>query len=205
MQKFLAWKEAQGSQELPVQLLTYLKPEQQARVAWLRAQVFGRVLEVGCSWGFVLLSVTAANPNTALWTGQHHVGVDLTEWNVLLASILASQDSYFFLQMDARNLNLTRGTYNTVILAEVLEHLDWPQDVRRAVDEAIRVLRPGGRLLITIPDGRQDSDEACSFKHHYLFEKAHAQELLSWMPGASLEYRSGFALIRYDYTPQEHA
>ena len=40
------------------------------------------------------------------------------------------------------------GTFDRVVAAEVLEHL--PQD-RRAMDELVRVLKPGGLIAITVP------------------------------------------------------
>lgn len=194
LQRFLAWSKAQGGEELPVQLTTYFKPAQQRRIAWLRAHVQGTVLELGCSWGYVLAAVTDGNPRVAK---QGHVGIDIAEHNVLLARILNPYESsgLTFQQGDLLGLPYDENLFDTVMLPEVLEHLDWPGEVHTAVWEAIRLTRK--QVLITIPDGREDTPEACSFKHHYLFDEEHAQELLSWMNGAHLEYHQGFALIAW--------
>lgn len=47
---------------------------------------------------------------------------------------------------DAQALGIADGAFDIVLCTEVLEHLPEPQ---RAVDEMFRVLKPGGRLLLT--------------------------------------------------------
>jgi len=51
-------------------------------------------------------------------------------------------------QGDALQLPFADGEFDRVVAAEVLEHI--PDD-RRAIDELARVLRPGGRLAVTVP------------------------------------------------------
>ena len=49
---------------------------------------------------------------------------------------------------DAYRLPFADGTFDVVIASEILEHI--PDD-RAAMAEAVRVLRPGGRLAVTVP------------------------------------------------------
>lgn len=49
---------------------------------------------------------------------------------------------------DALDLPYDDGTFDFVIASEILEHV--PQD-DEAIDELVRVLKPGGRLAITVP------------------------------------------------------
>lgn len=49
---------------------------------------------------------------------------------------------------DALDLPYDDGTFDFVIASEILEHV--PQD-ERAIDELIRVLKPGGRMAVTVP------------------------------------------------------
>ncbi len=49
---------------------------------------------------------------------------------------------------DALGLPYDDGTFDVVIASEILEHV--PQD-DRAIDELTRVLKPGGRLAVTVP------------------------------------------------------
>ena len=49
---------------------------------------------------------------------------------------------------DALDLPYDDGTFDFVIASEILEHV--PQD-ERAIGELVRVLKPGGRLAVTVP------------------------------------------------------
>jgi SAM-dependent methyltransferase len=49
---------------------------------------------------------------------------------------------------NAYNLPFADATFDVVIASEILEHI--PDD-RAAIAEAVRVLRPGGRLAVTVP------------------------------------------------------
>ncbi len=49
---------------------------------------------------------------------------------------------------DAHRLPFPDGAFDVVILSEVLEHI--PDD-RSAIAEAVRVLRPGGTIAVTVP------------------------------------------------------
>lgn len=65
--------------------------------------------------------------------------------------------------MDAQKLNLDNDTIDIVILTEVLEHI--PDD-RKASSEILRVLKPGGYLLLTVPNLDRVPLEA-GIKEHY--------------------------------------
>jgi SAM-dependent methyltransferase len=49
---------------------------------------------------------------------------------------------------DALDIPFPDGTFDRIITSEVLEHI-W--DDERAIRELVRVLRPGGRLAVTVP------------------------------------------------------
>jgi SAM-dependent methyltransferase len=49
---------------------------------------------------------------------------------------------------DALDLPFDDGSFDFVIASEILEHV--PAD-ERAIDELVRVLKPGGRLVVTVP------------------------------------------------------
>ena len=46
---------------------------------------------------------------------------------------------------------LAAASFDAVVAGEVIEHLV-PEDVLPALSECVRVLRPGGRLLLTTPN-----------------------------------------------------
>lgn len=49
---------------------------------------------------------------------------------------------------DALRLPFGDGSIDRIVASEVLEHVD---DDRRAIDELVRVLRPGGTMAVTVP------------------------------------------------------
>jgi ubiquinone/menaquinone biosynthesis C-methylase UbiE len=66
------------------------------------------------------------------------------------------------------------GHFDAVIMSEVLEHLD--EDVRqKTLDEAYRVLKPGGRFLGTVPARERLEDNAvvCPHCEHHFHRWGH--------------------------------
>lgn len=177
--KFMHWVKSAGGHEGPTQIDTLISPKQLGRMTWLKEMARGRVLEVGCNWGWILA-----------WC-HGHAGVDINPMNVDLAQIFAPHREFYV--ADAVSLPFPDKSFDTVMAPETLEHLDFPGGVRQAIQEVERVARD--RVLITIPDGRTDTPDALNFKHAWLFDDAAAQKMLSWMPGANLAYFYGFGLI----------
>ena len=164
----------EGHLEWPVQLATYLKPHQVARLEWLKANVAGLVLEVGCSWGYVLAYVGG------------HAGIDLNPESISIAKQLAREKR--FEVGSALSLPLPDRSYDTVLLADVLEHLDYA-DVSQALSEACRVSRQ--RVLITLPKGDSDTEDATNMKHRWLCTKEIAERLF----GKGTQTIAGFYCI----------
>lgn len=189
LDKFFVWKEAEGGEELPIQLSTLFKPHQLERIEWLKRNRAGYTLEVGCNWGLVLAYIGG------------HVGVDISQMNIELARVL-SPDAKFYVN-DAVALPFLDRTFQTVAVPETLEHLDFPDQVRQAIKEACRV--SWHRVLITMPDGAADTPEATSFKHRFLLDEAVLADLLAMFPPGKItvERTEVFVLIRYDWEGHE--
>ena len=178
LHRFAEWERTQGTEELPVQLDTYQAKEQEVRIQWLRQQVIGTVLEVGCNWGYVLAAVK----------GQ--AGVEINPYLVAVARLLA-RDRQFFIG-SALALPVPDASYDTVMLPEVLEHLEWP-DVPNAIAEARRVARK--RIIITIPDGEEETVEATSFKHRWLCTRDRLDALCALLPTPTVTAEPPFLYI----------
>ncbi len=118
------------------------------RIHWLVGQASGEVLDIGCSQGISSI-LCARNGLTVL-------GVDVQADRVEYA--LAERDQepeevrarLDFRLSDANALDLPDASFDTVLMGEIVEH---SPDASPLLDEAVRVLRPGGRLVLTTPFG----------------------------------------------------
>lgn len=101
-----------------------------ARVAAVRS---GRVLDVGCADKWT---------ERVLPDGCEYFALD---YPVTGGGLYGARPHVF---ADASRLPFANASVGTVLMLEVLEHLREPQ---QALREAARVLRSGGRLLLTVP------------------------------------------------------
>lgn len=97
------------------------------------------VLDIGCGHGAVLSALTGV---------ARRVGVDV-DGELIAAARRTCPDAAFEV-VDGAALPFQDDAFDAVVLSEVLEHVGHDRKVR-VVDEALRVLRPGGRLIITAP------------------------------------------------------
>ncbi len=96
---------------------------------------------------------------------------------------------------DARRLPFADETFDCVVLADVIEHIDTPDIV---ISEARRVLRRGGQILLTTPK-RQDADPGHEY-HCREYTAVELRELLStWFSGVAVQVFRPAAMTRlYD-------
>ncbi|MGA2267841.1 MAG: methyltransferase domain-containing protein [Bryobacteraceae bacterium] len=95
------------------------------------------VLDLGCADGCLAGSAFARPPE---------VGLDPH-----LPSLLASRAHRFRVAADATRAPFRAESFSTIVANSVLEHIP---GIDAAVSECARILRPGGRLLITAPSHR---------------------------------------------------
>lgn len=110
-----------------------------------------RLLEIGCGAGNLLLQATVR--------GSYPAAVDLAMPSLTFVrsrlqvarSGLDAPGGFACIQAIGEQLPLADGSFDCVLLSEVIEHLAAPQ---LSIREASRVLRAGGRLLVTTPNYR---------------------------------------------------
>jgi ubiquinone/menaquinone biosynthesis C-methylase UbiE len=110
-----------------------------------------RLLEIGCGAGNLLLQASVS--------GSYPVALDLSmQALTFVRSRLEEASSgreapggFACTQAIGESLPFRDESFDCVLMSEVIEHLEAPQI---SIREAARVLRPGGRLLITTPNYR---------------------------------------------------
>ena len=110
-----------------------------------------RLLEIGCGAGNLLLQATVP--------GSYPVALDLSmqALNFVRSRLEEAESSsdapseFTCTQAIGESLPFADHTFDCILLSEVIEHLEEPQI---SIREVVRVLCPGGRLLITTPNYR---------------------------------------------------
>jgi SAM-dependent methyltransferase len=110
-----------------------------------------RLLEIGCGAGNLLLQASVR--------GSYPVALDLAMQSLtFVRSRLQEAETgseapggFICTQAVGEQLPFSDGSFDCILLSEVIEHLEAPQI---SIQEASRVLRTGGRLLITTPNYR---------------------------------------------------
>ncbi len=110
-----------------------------------------RLLEIGCGAGNLLVHATVR--------GSYPVALDVSLASLaFVRSRLEDARSgseppagFVCIQGTSERLPFSDGSFDCILLSELIEHLASPQ---LTIDEAARVLRPGGRLLVTTPNYR---------------------------------------------------
>ena len=100
-----------------------------------------RILDVGCGDGVATGLVARLAP------GNHVIGID---WSTRAVQ-LAGRHGFDMISgsVDGPGLPVADATVDVVIMSELIEHL---VDTDAALTEAMRVLRPGGVLLLSTPN-----------------------------------------------------
>jgi 2-polyprenyl-3-methyl-5-hydroxy-6-metoxy-1,4-benzoquinol methylase len=101
----------------------------------------GRTIELGCGEGQLSAMIAGR--------GLEVMGVDLSGEKIRRAR--AEHPGITFLESDIRTLNLPDGDFDTVVIAEVLEHVG-EEAGAEILDRARRLLKPQGRLILSVPN-----------------------------------------------------
>lgn len=111
------------------------------------------VLDVGSPKliGLYLACVTDAS---VMLTDITELNID--EYRVMWASLkTGAKGRVAFARQDARALSFGAGRFDVVYSMSVVEHIEGPDGDAQAVREFIRVLKPAGLLVLSVPFGRR--------------------------------------------------
>ncbi|MBA4853318.1 class I SAM-dependent methyltransferase [Emticicia sp. BO119] len=99
--------------------------------------VHGNVLELGCGWG--------RGVETLIEKCDHFTGLDKNE--PLINQLQATYPKHTFQTADLPYLTEFKdNTFDFIVTFQVIEHI---QDDHKFLSEAARVLKPGGKILLT--------------------------------------------------------
>jgi len=136
--------------------------------------VKGRFCDIGCGMG-------AVSGIYAMLSGKKSFGIDQS----VMGMKHAVKEAHFFNVPcvfsvgSIYKIGIKSNSFDTVYLGQVLEHLD---DEQGALEEAIRLLRPGGKLIVSVPveDRIPDVDHVREYTEHslrLLLEKMSLKEI----------------------------
>jgi glycosyltransferase involved in cell wall biosynthesis len=112
----------------------YDDKKQKERIDWLKENVSGNALEIGCAGGFVT-SYTSAD-----------VGLDMNQWRIKFAKTKHPEKD--FITASAFSLPFKEKAFDTILIPEILEHVPITQ-TEKIISEAKRV---ANKMLITLPN-----------------------------------------------------
>jgi arsenite methyltransferase len=139
-----------------------------------------RVLDLGCGRGAVLLMAAQLVPRgkavgVDLWRTADQSGnsPEVTSANARAEGVA---DLVELETADLRDLPFAAATFDAVVSSQAIHNIPSSEGRARAIDEALRVLKPGGRLMIA--DFRSTDEYARRLEDHGLLDVEHRR--LGW-------------------------
>lgn len=132
-------------------------------------------------------------------TAQHGNYGSISGWDVSKSSIAATRrslqvlgvhDSVNLLQQDMRLAAAQPQSYDSIVLSELLEHLEDPLE---ALKSMVEVLRPGGYMLVNMPTNSPAPD------HLYLVDSPTEVNQLITDAGLTIVRSAVFPMTGYSY------
>ena len=133
----------------------------QALLRHLRPGRGDRLLDCGCGSG---------------WFAElcSREGVSVAAMDVALSGVQGARSRFpgsaAYEVGDVYNLPFGAGTFDAVLLSEVVEHLE---NVDAALEEVGRVLKPGGRVLVSVPHRERILEHLCIHCNRFTPANAH--------------------------------
>lgn len=152
----------------------YLKrPEKAVELLCLNPYGAGRILDIGCDWGYLLMLIKSRYPNI-----QCH-GVDIDAYSCEFGVRLAKKNN---LDIDlkyanAKQLPFDDNSFDFVVSTGTFEHIlpEWREDT---IKEIVRVVKKGGRVVVLFPNPKSLSQKIKDF----LSERSPLGKHTMWLP-----------------------
>lgn len=145
---------------------------------WYARDGQSEILDIGCGTGAMLDELAPFG---------HVMGADFAP--EALAFCRQRGSHYPLTRADVRRLPFAADSFDVVTAMDIIEHID---NDKAASAEIFRVLRPGGRLFVTVPAFQSLWSEHDEALHHYRrYTVPHLKDLFQ---------RVGFAVPKMSYT-----
>jgi 2-polyprenyl-3-methyl-5-hydroxy-6-metoxy-1,4-benzoquinol methylase len=96
----------------------------------------GRVADIGCGEGYILSKINS----------PEIVGVDISDTALEMASKITNAK---LVRANAESLPFSDSYFDAALCSEILEHT---QNPRKVVLELSRIVKPGGKIIISVPN-----------------------------------------------------
>ena len=153
------------------------------------------VLDVGCGKAWVAQRLCP--------TGISVCSMDISTVNPQRALERYPYDNHYGVVADAYNLPFRDGAFDCIIASEIIEHVP---DPGAFIGSLLRVLRPGGSLIITTPYNEKIQYSLCihcnrptplsAHIHSFTMKKMEALTPMEWVGGRRIYTFGNKALIR---------
>jgi len=172
-------EEAAGDNH-PVDLASRRDAISQVRTSLLRSVSSSVIMEIGCSSGFLIKDLIKSFPDATV------VGADVVKEP--LNKLARDLPGVPLIRFDLLKCPLPDQSVDVLVMLNVLEHIE---DDDSALKNALKLLKPGGSLVIEVPAGPYLFDGYDAELHH--FRRYSATELKRKLSGA------GFIIVRQSH------
>lgn len=114
---------------------------------------------------------------------------------------ICNDRGYNVINSDIRNLSFENNSFDFIISIAVIHHFDKEEDRIMSINELIRVLKPGGKLLFTVWAFESDEyskkknfkvgDNIVKFnkseRYYYIYNRVNFEEFCSYIKGVNKE------------------
>lgn len=117
------------------------------RLGWIRTNIdkTDRVLEFGCGTGYMITLPLAK-------MGYHITGIDTDKKSIDYGRRIFAREGMDPKSLQIANISELDNVFDVIIASEVLEHIP-TAELNCVITSIYSKLRPGGSLLITVPNG----------------------------------------------------
>ncbi len=112
----------------------------------------GTVLEVGCGYGRNLVALAATSARVVIGCDPQRAELVRAAHERIAPLAESSRRRVSLVRQDPWRLPFADGSFDLVVLWQVLEHVFHVEEKQRVLDECTRVLRSGGHLLVETPN-----------------------------------------------------